>query len=79
MMHHTKRDALSMKFLGWPAITASLAGKGGGREAGVAPVMGIALELLREMIQFERLSRWAVWKIVKCWCSRESMVMSSSG
>ncbi len=48
MMHHTKQDALSMQLLGRPATSASLAGTGGGRLAGVAPVLGIALELSRD-------------------------------
>ena len=48
MMHHTKQDALSMQLLGRPALPTSLAGTGGGRLAGVAPVLGIALELSRD-------------------------------
>ena len=47
-MHHTKQDALSMQLLGRPALSASLAGTGSGRLAGVAPVLGVALELSRD-------------------------------
>lgn len=48
MMHHTKQDALTMQLLGGPALSASLAATGGGDLAGVACVLGIALELSRD-------------------------------
>lgn len=47
-MHHTKQDALSMQLLGRPALPASLVGTGGGRLAGVAPALGVALGLSRD-------------------------------
>ena len=48
MMHHTKQDALNMQLLGRPTASASLAATGGGRLAGVAHVLRVALELSRD-------------------------------
>lgn len=48
MMHHAKQDALIVQILGSPAMAMSLAGTDGGRPAGVALVLGIALELSRD-------------------------------
>lgn len=48
MMPHTKQNFLSMQLLGWHAIPASLAATGAAHLAGVAPVLGIVLELSRD-------------------------------
>ncbi len=57
-MHHTKQDAVSMKLVGRPTDSASLASIGGGRLAGVATVLDVALELSRDGAgrAFEQLS-----------------------
>lgn len=48
MMHHTKKHALSMQLLSEPAMATSLAGTGGGYLAGLASILGVALELSRD-------------------------------